>query len=700
MEFTPRIRQILLILLAQEEVLPIKMLAEKIKISKRTVQRELDYIGYVLKNYNIRLCTKTGAGIWLEGEEVQKQTLLHQLENQDETDFTDKSERRKSLMLELLRDQTPKKLYFYANLFSVSEATISKDLEHVEPWFHKFNLEIIRKQGYGVTLQGSEKNFRIAIREFISKYLDTPVLNHLYGESEISTPKAVNIKNIKKRYQLLDEDILRRVSLCFASIPDERIVRLTEESYMGMILHVAIAIERVQNGEIIESNIELLRKLKKDEDYDLALLIVNSMEKEFAIEIPDIEIAFICLHMKGSKLQRAHHDYENDDIPSDMQEEIKELLQGMIVAYDEQSAYVLESDEEFMAGLATHLRPTLVRLRNHMPIENPHLTEIKESYTEIYARCIKVAKYLEATLGYEIPESEIGFLAIHFGAAFVRMESEKEKKRIVNIGLVCASGIGISRLMASRLQKFLRERVRLTTYAKSDLTPFVLERNDFFVSSMELGEFDTEVLQVSPLLPETDLFRIDEKVQQFEVTSKKRENNSDFVRQMEKINDLAGRIKDILRNFFCMEVENEVNFRELLEAAAQNITPYKENQLRIIEEIRKREEIATQIFPELGIALLHARIKGIFQTGFYVCVPKNHKKFLNAYMQSTEAVIIMLIPEDEHKRENSQLLGYLSESLIEDEYFLINIKSGNEILIKDSLSRLLKQYFNNYLDVV
>lgn len=700
MDFTPRVRQILFVLLNEKGVLSVKNLAMQIHVSRRTVQRELEYTGYVLKRYGITLCSKTGAGIWLEADENQKQELLQQLEGQDNVDFADKAERQNALMLELLKDREPKKLYYYANLFDVSEATISKDMEKVEPWFGQFELQIIRKQGCGVALQGSEKGYRLAIREFIAKHMDAPILKQLYEGKDISTPKTVGIKSIRNQYQLLNEEVLKRVQICFTSIPDKRIRRLTEESHIGLLLHVSIAIERVLAGGIIEPNEELMSKLKQDEDYNLALLLVNSLEAEFEVEIPDIEIIYICLHIKGSKLQRVHDEYTEDAVSPQGQLELKELVQEITVAYDEQLADVLSADEEFTRGLASHLRPTMIRIRNHMTIENPHLEEIKKSYPDVYKRCLKVGEFLEAVLGYDIPETEIGFLAIHFGAALVRLENEKEKRRTVNIGLVCASGIGISRLMASRLEKFLRTRAKLTTYASVDLIPFVLEKNDFFVSSMELGNIDAEVLQVSPLLPEEDLLRIDEKVQQYEVTEKNREYNLDFAKQMEKINDLAGKIKDLLRNFKCIEVQADVSFQQLLEIVTQQITPYKENQTRLMNDIKKREEIATQMIPELGIALLHARSKGVFQTGFYVCVPKNHVGFQDLYMKSVEAAVIMWIPEDEHKQENSRLLGFLSESLIEDEYFLEDIKSGNENRMKESLSRLLKKYFNKYLDMV
>lgn len=700
MEFLPRVRQIISILLTQEDVIPIKNLAQQIHVSKRTVQRELDYIHYVLKNNGLKLCSKTGAGIWIEGEKVQKQEFLIQLENQNEKDYADKSERRKGLMLELLKDQTPKKLYYYANLLSVSEATIGKDLEHVEPWFLQFNLKIIKKPGYGVSLQGSETNIRIAIREFIAKYMDTPVLKQLYESNDIFIPKVVGIKDIKNRYQLLNEEILKKVGICFASIQDERIKRLTEDSYIGLIIHVTIAIERVLEGEIIETNPELLKKLKQDEDYNLARLIVNSLEKEFDVYIPDIEIAFICLHIKGSKLQRADKWGGKKKVSQEQEKECRELVEQMIIVYDEQLACILAADDEFVTALGAHLRPTLVRLRNHMPIENPHLQEIKENYSQIYERCLKVAAFLEKRLGLELPEAEIGFLAIHFGAALVRLESEKEKRRVVNIGLVCASGIGISRLMASRLQNYLKSKARLITYGKEELTPFVLEQNDFFVSSIDLQETDKDVLSVSPLLPEEDLLRVKEKVQQYAVTGKKRDDNLEFTRQMEKINDLSGRVKEILRNFFCLEVESDITFEQLLEAASTKITFYKENQIRIVQDMKKREEIATQVIPELGIALLHAKTKGTFQMGFYVCVPKSRKNFKNKYLEQVKAAVIMLLPEDERKQENSQILGYLSENLLEDSSFLKHIKLGEKDKIKDDLTRLLKQYFNQYLDMV
>lgn len=61
------------------------------------------------------------------------------------------------LILEILKDKNIEKLALLQRAFGVSEATISADLEAAEEWFEPFNLKIIRKPGYGISIEGREK---------------------------------------------------------------------------------------------------------------------------------------------------------------------------------------------------------------------------------------------------------------------------------------------------------------------------------------------------------------------------------------------------------------------------------------------------------------------------------------------------------------------------------------------------------------
>lgn len=699
MVFSPRLRQILLIMLQEDQVISVKRLADEIKVSKRTVQRELENTEGALKKYGISIQSRTGIGLWLEGEAEAKRQLLNTLQEEDVQDSVDKEERRKRLILEILKDRTPKKLYYYGNIFGVSEATISNDMEVVEKWFEPFGLKIIRKQGYGVALEGSEKNYRLAVRKFIDENIDSNIVKNLFDEKERTIFDVIGNKDNNNIYNLLNDDILKQVVTCFLSIKDKRILRLTENSYIGLILHVTIAINRILKQEIIERNDELQKRLQNDEDYELAKHIVNSLEEEFQIEIPDVEIAYICLHIKGSKLQYVTGEGIDSESTSE-REEILSFINKMIEVYDEDLAYELKQDEEFIVGLLAHLQPTFVRLRNHMNISNPLLQQIKESYPDIFEKSRKVGKLIEEKYHCQVPESEIGFLAMHFGAATVRLENQKESKRKVSVGIVCASGIGISRLMLTKMRRFLKDRADITTYGKEDLNSSVLARLDFLISSINLSDVDADIIRVSPLLIDEDLEKIDAKVRVYEKTPKKKNIDIDFTRQLESVNYVINQIKTIIEEFECVKVNNDITFNEILVALTEKLSPSISNRAIIQEDIRRREMIATQVVPELDFALLHTRTKGVNKPSFSICLTKDLGAFEDPFFNSIHAIIVMLLPDDDHIEENSEILGYLSSSLVDTGEFLDVIFDGDKEEIRGHLAKQLKKFFNHYIDAV
>lgn len=697
MNCSPRLNQILRVLLKSDSVISVNQLANGIGVSKRTVQRELEYIDSLLKKFHLKFLSKTGKGVWIEGELEDKEQLLKLLMENRKIDITDRDERRKRLTLEMLKDKSPKKLYYFSDLFGVSEATISNDMEEIGQWFEQFHLIIQRKQGYGVILVGSEQDYRKALRSFIDQNMDSKMIRDIYeGKDPEYLRMSIQSKG-KNIYDILDDTILRRVLNCVLSLQEKKIGAMTENSFIGFILHITIAMNRILKEEIIESNEELINSLQEDEDYELAQYIVESLEKEFQVQIPKMEIIYICLHIKASKSQYVEPKKNTSFL---YHEGIVEILEEMIDAYDSKLAAVLKQDEEFISGLLAHLQPTFVRLKNKMTIGNPLLPEIKKDYASIYLRCVEVSKVIEKHLNCQVPETEIGFLTIHFGAAIVRLENQKESKRKVCIGIVCASGIGISRLMLTKLARYLKERAEITTYGNEDITPYIIEKNDFFVSSISIQIENADVLYVSPLLVENDLDRIEKKVRIYERIPRKQEVENEFSLQLERVNYLAVQIKNLLNEVECIKVDRQINFEGLLEMIAQRISPYKENQVIIQEDIQRRENLASQVMQELEIALLHTRTKGVVHPNFSVCYTNDGGFFEDPYFKGIKVVIIMLIPIDAHVQDNSDLLGYLSTCLIEEERFLEQILEGDIEVVKAELAKVLKKYFNQYLERV
>ena len=700
-DFSSRMQQILKILLKQDGVMSVGALAEQMNISKRTVQRELEYVERPLKKYHLKFCSKTGTGVWLEGEDSDKNALLAMLEAEDSLDVSDKNQRRKRLILEILKDKEVKKLYYYANLFGVSEATVSSDLESAEGWLAGFGLKVMRKQGLGVGIEGSEGGFRQALSAFINENINTGLVQSIYEneDKEETILKLAADNDEKNIYNVLDNGIMKRVIDAVNRLNDRRIMNLTENSYRGLIIHVTIAVNRIMKQEIMEENPDLLDHIAKDEDYQLARGIVKALEQEFSVSIPEVEAAYICLHIQGAKIQQIEAD-DNARAVIDGYRELLDTVNEMIDRYDSDQAYALKQDEEFVVqGLIAHLQPTLVRLANHMKIQNPLLDHIKTEYKDIYKRCEEVAKVIEERYGYKVPDTEIGFLAIHFGAAMVRLENRRESVRKVYIGVVCASGIGISRLMMSKLKRQFMERAEISAYGSCDLTPYVLDRMDFLVSTLPLKE-SIETIFVSPLLSQEEMEHIEKRVRFYErMPAKKREQDA-FTMQLEQVNYMAVQIKSLIQEMGYMLVSPDISFQEVVAAVSEMMSPYNDRRWLIREDLKRRERLGSQVYPDFGFALLHTRTGGVVKPSFSLCRTKGNVPFADPYFQGVNLVIVMLLPDDEHRKENQEMLGFLSGTLVEDFDFLETLATGEKEEVQAALSRYLKRFFNQYLDKI
>lgn len=695
MNMTPRMKRIIIAMLQEDRIMAVKELAEKVGVSKRTIQRELDGGKDCFSDCELTFEAKTGKGVWISGSLEEKQRMLADLTGEDNYDVSDREERRKRLILEILKEKGLKKLFYYASQFQVSEATISTDLEAVEGWLSTHQLRVVRKPGSGIEIQGTEKDYREAIRAFIEENLDTKMLREAY---EINRT-WVDEKQYKSNFgQVLDDDIFKRVVNCIAGMENQRVLTLTESSYTGLILHVSIAISRILKDEIMEQPEQWQEQMPRDEDYVLAEEIAKKLSREFQVEIPAIETAYICLHIKGAK----HQNIEwNGSRSVEMErKELLELVNGMINAYDEELSYSLKQDNEFIQGLLAHLQPTFIRLVYDMKISNPMLSDIKESYPEIYEKSRCAAQVLSQWMQKPVPEEEIGFLTIHFGAAQVRLEGKKESLRQVSVGIVCASGIGISRLMLSKLEKLFKDRIHMETYGKNDLTPRVLEKTDFFVSSITFPQEEGDVVLVNPLLSGEDVDEIRKKIYHYERMPKKEQEETYFTMELEKVSQMAAQIKTVLRYVEVYSVKEDISFDNLVRDISRKMSPYQDRQEKIQRAIEAREKLGSQIFSEFGFALLHTRTEGVTRPTFTVWMPKGEKCFVDPYFKGIQVVFVMLLPVDDNIKMNSEILGFISSTLIEDYDFFLTMAGGNVADIKRHLSSELQKFFNQYLNKI
>ena len=697
MEFTPRIQQILRIMLNSRGPVNKQDIADDIGVSKRTVQREFEYLELCIKKYGLKLENHKGKGVEIKGNPETIEKLREDLGDQQYPDAADRDGRRRRLLFELLRDRTPHKLFYYSQMLGVSEATAGNDMDALYPWLEESRLGIVKRPGYGVILEGDERDYRDAMRRFIEEtagqsdaYSSGDITGEIFAEALLDAADS-------GIYSLLEGDTVRRVDKVLRGLNEPKILQLADSAYAGLVIHISIVIERLQQGAALKSVPPEMGNLEFWDDYDLAVRILEAMEKEFEISIPRGELSYVLLHIRGAKMA---YTGEEQEFPADLGDDrLLPMIDRMIDVYNKDIANELKEDEEFLRGLLVHLRPVLVRLSTGLRIHNPILEDIKEEYADIFEACRRAAQVITEETGYEVNEEEVGFLAMHFGAAQERVRENKQYTRKVNIGIVCASGFGVARLMMTRLKDKLGDKAILKAYGKGEINKYVITGTDFFVSTMNLDQLPVDYLQVSPLIPPKDLYKIEYKLEDYSHI-RRDTTETPFNRRLDEAYFLIREIKSILRRYKRMETSETIRFRELLQFMTMQVTDSLHAAAALRDGIEERERLNSQIFPELGIALLHCRSGAVREPVFISCTPRGTGNFKDPYFKGIRAALLMVMPVDDDRKMHMEVLGSISGSMVTNPYFLKTIKTGKEDEIRAELARELKCFFFDYLDRV
>ena len=694
MVFSARNSQILQIMLESDGPIQSQEIAEKLGISIRTVQRELPFLKDMVPKYGMLLVRSRSKGNYLSGTPTARDRLLAALSQERSIDPGDKEERQRFLLFSLLKEREPRKLFYYSDQLGVSESTIAADIDVLKDWLAKNRLSVVKKRGYGVFLKGAEQDYREAMRRFIEEnisYHERP--GDRFDEAAFSDALLKSADS--GVYSFLDKETLHRVHAVLLAMQEPKLQSLASNAYAGLVDHITIAIERIRKGGFIEVSEELLEGLEEWEEYDLAVRILGEMEEEFEILIPKEEVSYVLLHIQGSKVAYSRDVAFSDD-PAMEDDKLLDLIDRMIDIYSPELAPGLKSDEEFVRGLLVHLRPVLVRMRENMNIYNPMLDEIRAEYSDIFERCAKASELIRIQSGRQVSDEEIGFLAMHFGAAEERIRERRGFSRKVSIGIVCASGFGVARLMMTRLEKYLSDKAFLKAYGRDELGTAVVKEMDFFVSTMNLDEYGVDYIRVSPLITGSDRSAIEHKLKDYS-SLRRTGREEDFVHQLQRIGFITEEIRGIIESFHSYQVADNISFKELLMFLGLKATGNATLASEVSHDLMEREKLYTQLFPELSLGLLHCRTSAVSRAVFLSCTPKGGGEFADSYFKGIGSAVMLLSPLDEHRSEHAEVLGAISAAFINNQDFLKAIRSGEEEAIRRELVNEMKQFYFNYL---
>lgn len=691
MYLSARARLIIEQLMLTKEPVSIKTMAQELAVSERTIRRDLKEVKAVLKSYEL-LLIGDNQGLSIQGTESQKQKFKWQLLDLSYNEYSPE-ERQQFIIKELIKNNDVIKLISLANDLGVTVSTISNDLTKIEHSLPEA-LEIARKKGQGVSLIGPEFEKRQLMSELFGQQFPKYQLLQFFQNQE-KQQQMTSLTESRLLF-LSNQDFLTNVENNVRKWRKELPYEITDEAYVNLVIHLAISVERIIEGQFVQkmSNKEDVQSYPEFQIAKELLAACLEMEVEY---VPLGEAEHVTMHLRGTKAQNYPGEFTGNE-----QMQAVTLSKQLITSVQRRMGKKIP-ETLLLKGLTAHLRPTLRRLNEGMSIRNPLIQSIKRDYANLFE--VVRAAFDEVYSGERVPDEEIGYLVLHFGAALLQLEETV----ILNGLVVCASGIGTSRMLVTRLRQAIPQLKKLKTVSLFEL-PRELADNQFdlIVSTIDLGEVDFNYFHVSPMLSDKEISQIEVYLQNRQTEYSK---STDVVEQKQQLTRLEAihtlenqqlytqTIIDLLKGFKVSFVEKITNgeIAGTLRAICTSLletNPGLEVE-SVISSLLVRENWSGFGIPQTNLALFHARNESVHQPIFQV-FPLSEAITMPAMGGGSievKTIVLLLVPEKMH-HQGLEVMSSISAMLIESQETVEILQSRDSQLMTEFVVTRLTEFIS------
>ncbi len=614
-----REKKIISFILDSYQTITISDIAEALDVSRRTILREMPSVYTWFDKHQAQLNHQAKKGLYLDISELERSKLKRKLEDVlTDTVYTQK-ERQVFIASELLQSSEPLKLFYFSETLNVSEATISHDLDKVEAWLEKYHLKLERKPGSGIELIGEEKNIRQALVAFIYETLDgdqiRDVVNHYMSQFKEKETSAIENRLLK----LIDAKTISIIEQAILSSEEAMGFTFAESSYTALAVHLALAISRLRKGDTITLNPEVFDDLYHLEEYSVAKALTDKISKTIGLTIPKEEVGYVTMHLRGARYKSGLFDASllkfNELIISNYQLTI--IIKEMIKYAKLKTNYPLDTSDSLLVGLVEHLRPAINRIQMNLEIRNPLLEKIKEDYPAIYEVSTGCAKIVEDHLNLVLPESEIGYIALHIGSAIEQIKNKENSiNRVYKVIVTCISGIGTSKMLAERIKKEFSNIQILEVFSTTALNNAYLDQQevDLIISTVHFEHDLYPVVLVNPLLPDNDIEKIKQRLNSLSFIQKPKSNHvkkqGTTKAMITQINHYTQATLEIL-DHLTLDYLDAISFDVLMDLITSRIHKDFKLEKLLKKDLLRREAIGSIIFEHDQLLFLHTRSETI-----------------------------------------------------------------------------------------
>ncbi|EAD9073171.1 PRD domain-containing protein [Listeria monocytogenes] len=493
-------------------------------------------------------------------------------ELQTESDVT---ERKSKLLLELIKNSTKGvDLFELADILYISEVTLKKDIQQLKNELKEADVQIVTSKDR-IKLIGKERAKR--------KYM----ISLLYEEGGYR-------ESIKSRIQEMIEFVsIDKLQNIVKEVLAEESITTNQYSMMNIVLHYAISIVRIQQGNtLIETQKTLIRKHSKE--YEISKKIAKILSEEYQIHFSEAEtkqLGLLYVGLQNEQSANANHGELDQFVDKKIIDALKSVLANV------EETYLIDlQNEQLFIKLAIHVQSLYYRSRYKAYTRNLSLLDIKTSYPVTFDIAVYISSLLQEKLTIDFNEDEISFIALHIGSF---LESENRDDIRLEIGLLIEDYHDLRTNMLKKLRARFENEATIKLIENEDSE----ENFDIILTTnRDIALEKAGSIFIHPLLTTKDIKKISNRIQ----TKKKILENQLRGQQIDRY---------IVRSLYANQIDpSELTPAKIREQMISKMEKQTFVTPEFKEKVEKRERMAPTSFPS-GIAIPHSIKNDALQSG-------------------------------------------------------------------------------------
>ena len=655
--FNEREKLILQILLKNiGEALSIKEIAKATKIKERTLYREIKNLETSLERLGIELVKEKSRYI-LKGNVSSLDSSLF------ETNFEDyaySTETRLTLILCFLILNEDTSIKDISEKLMLSYNTVASTITTIEKILFDYKLTLIRKKGQGIEIEGKEVDRRVLLISLLC--------NEIRDEEFFTRLNNRDILSSNPFIKFLNFDLIKKV---FYENKHLDVFNLyTDSSIKKILISLNVVFLRISYTTEIKENFTA-------QEYNSIISLLNASKEIVDFDITEDIIQFLIKILKTCRLIE-QLSYFNDKYSYTLVYKINLLIKYV----SEKMNVDFTQDTNLSSGLIAHVESAIKRHQMNLTEENDELLEfVLKNYNELYL--IIKSELLVVFDEINFNSTELSYIVIHFASSFEQIY----RKNFIRALVICASGIGSSKILGSQIRKNIPEIKNLEYTIPSKVTKSLVNNYDVVISTIEL-EQDIDYLLIPTILKEKDISLIQERI----LASRSFKRN-DFVKSEDSFNidKLGSACQIILKNTEYIVADNTKNNKEILDNIFENSALVINNKEEIVDSLLDRHNKSSVVIPNTDIALFHTLDKELAEP-FIIISSLNNVLAMKDAMGEEQRVEYFIIMASPNEQEYTELLSQISIAILDDKIFGEALTSKNKNFILTKVELILKNY--------